>query len=319
MMKFSVIIPLYNKAPHIRRTLESVLAQTHQDFEVIVVDDGSTDGGGEIVAEIHDQRIHLVRQENAGAAAARNKGIEEARFEYIAFLDADDEWLPHHLETMADLIKVYPECGMYLTSYIEISNRKMLKFKKPLRKPVGWHCKMNFDDYLDLVIKDNTFSTNTVCIPKSAFKYVGNFDLDISRGQDIDMWLRVAANFPVAFLNKKTAIYNLEQIKVPLRKKHKNNIIGAGLNRHAKMVKDNSLNIKTQEKLYEYYAKRMINFGQKSILQGHKDIARYTIIESGQTKCFRFGLLKLVILYVLSFLPTKKHIISYIFNIQKLK
>jgi glycosyltransferase involved in cell wall biosynthesis len=96
-MSVSVIIPLYNKAPYIQRALESVVTQTYANFEVVVVDDGSTDGGDEIVARCSDPRVKLIRQKNAGPGAARNRGLREARGEFVAFLDADDEWLPEFL------------------------------------------------------------------------------------------------------------------------------------------------------------------------------------------------------------------------------
>ncbi|MGI6022871.1 MAG: glycosyltransferase family 2 protein, partial [Methanoculleus sp.] len=94
MPEVSVVIPLYNKAPYIARALASVITQTCQGFEVIVIDDGSTDGGAEIVRRLDDTRIRVIRQENRGVSAARNRGIESARTDFIAFLDADDEWMP---------------------------------------------------------------------------------------------------------------------------------------------------------------------------------------------------------------------------------
>jgi len=103
----SVIIPLYNKAPHVGRALHSVSAQTFRDFEVIVVDDGSTDGGAEVVPAHGDARVRLVSQENAGPGAARNRGLAEARGRLVAFLDADDEWLPRFLETCVGLLEGY--------------------------------------------------------------------------------------------------------------------------------------------------------------------------------------------------------------------
>ncbi|PYS97477.1 MAG: glycosyltransferase family 2 protein [Acidobacteria bacterium] len=106
-MLVSVIIPLYNKAPHVGRALRSVSAQTFRDFEVIVVDDGSTDGGAEVVRAHGDARVRLVSQENAGPGAARNRGLAEARGRLVAFLDADDEWLPRFLETCVGLLEGY--------------------------------------------------------------------------------------------------------------------------------------------------------------------------------------------------------------------
>ena len=113
----SVVIPLYNKEHQIAETLRSVLEQTFQDFEVVIVDDGSTDKSSEEALKIRDPRIRFVRQENAGVSAARNRGIEEARFDLIAFLDADDRWKPEYLQTQYDLFQKYPQCGVFACNY----------------------------------------------------------------------------------------------------------------------------------------------------------------------------------------------------------
>lgn len=116
---FSVVISLYNKAHTIERTLQSVLKQTFTNFEVIIVNDGSTDNGVEIIQKYtSDFRIHIVNQENQGVSAARNRGIKESKFDYIAFLDGDDEWNPDFLLKVKEAIKKYPDAGFYGTSSI---------------------------------------------------------------------------------------------------------------------------------------------------------------------------------------------------------
>src|SRR5207249_4329253 len=117
-MNVSVVIPLYNKAPFVRRALDSVLAQTHRALEVLVVDDGSTDGGGAVVAACPDPRVRLITQPNAGPGPARNRGLDEAAGPLVAFLDADDEWLPNYLETCVALLERHgPDIACVSTGY----------------------------------------------------------------------------------------------------------------------------------------------------------------------------------------------------------
>jgi glycosyltransferase involved in cell wall biosynthesis len=113
----SVVIPLFNKDNYIERAIRSILDQTSPCSEIVVVDDGSTDGGHRIVESIEDYRIRLFRQQNQGCSAARNKGIEEARGELVAFLDADDEWKPWFLEVILGLWTKHSEAGAYATTY----------------------------------------------------------------------------------------------------------------------------------------------------------------------------------------------------------
>jgi len=115
-ISFSIIIPLYNKAPYIERAINSVLNQSLQNFEIIVVNDGSSDGGEKIVTKIVDERLKLVSQKNAGVSAARNTGAKEAQYEYLAFLDGDDTYEPNFLSEIVKLIGNFPNAGIYGTS-----------------------------------------------------------------------------------------------------------------------------------------------------------------------------------------------------------
>jgi glycosyltransferase involved in cell wall biosynthesis len=118
-VRVSVIIPLYNKAKYITRTLRSVAGQTFEDFETIIVDDGSSDGSGELASEFPDRRFRVLRQANAGPGAARNRGIKEARGEVIAFLDADDEWMPEYLESGLKMLAEFgPEVAAVTSGYL---------------------------------------------------------------------------------------------------------------------------------------------------------------------------------------------------------
>ena len=117
MPRVSVVIPLYNKEESVRAAVDSVLRQSYEDFELIVVDDGSTDSSVSVVAGIGDRRIRLVAQANAGPGAARNRGLGEAHGEYVAFLDADDEWEPRFLELAVDALDRHPDCGAWISGY----------------------------------------------------------------------------------------------------------------------------------------------------------------------------------------------------------
>ena len=212
-MDISAVVPLYNKAPHIQRALDSILSQSYPPKEIVIVDDGSTDGGGEIVKAVSDPRIKLIRQENGGSSAARNWGIHESSCDFIAFLDADDEWKPEHLQNIALLNEEYPECGVYATSFIKDMGSGKVWRPKPVKDtPVGWKGLLDLDKYLELSWSIQSFYTSTLCIAKDIFNKVGLFDLKIGRGQDLDMWFRILLVSNVAFLNLPLTIYHVDAV-----------------------------------------------------------------------------------------------------------
>lgn len=206
MPKISVIIPLFNKGFIISETLNSVLVQTFIDFEVVIIDDGSTDNSFEVVSQFSDKRIKLFQQKNKGAASARNVGIEKATGELIAFLDADDYWFPNHLEELYQLYIDFPNCGVYCSKY-QIKNTKNTLIT-PFFKGIP-------ADFVGIVT--NYFTSNhpykinitlNQLIPKKVLIEMGCFTEGVTNGQDLELWTKIALKYPVAIHHKSTAIYN---------------------------------------------------------------------------------------------------------------
>lgn len=204
----SVIISLYNKSATIAAALDSVLAQTYQDFEVVVVDDGSTDNGAVIVEEYTDLRIRLFRQANAGVSAARNKGIAEARGEYVAFLDADDEWMPEFLEEIVALHNAYPVCRAFATSYIFSMYGTTLPIV--LRKIPFEGERGILSNYFEVAAYSHPpVCSICVCIERALLQEMGGFPLGITSGEDLLTWARIAIRTQWAYSRRALAKYNL--------------------------------------------------------------------------------------------------------------
>ena len=207
MPHFSVIIPLYNKAPYVQKTVESVLRQTFVDYELIIIDNGSSDGSSEIVAGFTDPRIRTVRlEENVGVSNARNKGVELSTAPYVTFLDADDWWEPTFLEEMAALTERHPGAGIYGTGYYIVKNGK--KRVAPIGVEDGFtegeinYCRV----YAKKLCMPLT--SISVCIPHKVFDEAGGFPSGITLGEDFLLWLSIALTNKVVLLNKPLSNYN---------------------------------------------------------------------------------------------------------------
>ena len=228
----SVIIPLYNKETGIATALRSVLTQTYQDFEIIIVDDGSTDGSVAIVETFNDQRIRLIRQQNAGVSAARNKGIAEAKGEYVAFLDADDEWLPEFLAEIRTLQQEYPECKAQATNYIFCSNgvlSQTILNKIPFQGERGV-----LSNYFEVASCSHPpVWTGAVCIERKLLQEIGGFPIGIKSGEDLLTWARIAVRTQWTYSLKAFAQYNLgegyDKKNLPPRRQDAGDPVGKGL------------------------------------------------------------------------------------------
>lgn len=184
----SVVIPLYNKAQAIRETLDSVLAQTYKDFEIVVVDDGSTDGSANVAETILQAprlsplAFRLIRKPNSGVSSARNAGILAAKGEYIAFLDGDDLWHPEYLEVLARLIKDYPDAALYGIGFSTIEGDEIPKVVEPSTMR---------GEVLDVWNNYPGYWTGSSSSSKARLIEIGLFDTRMSHGEDIDMWWRL--------------------------------------------------------------------------------------------------------------------------------
>ncbi|WP_368570870.1 glycosyltransferase family 2 protein [Acinetobacter haemolyticus] len=202
---FSVVIPLYNKELSIQNTILSVLNQSYQNFEIVVINDGSTDSSVDAVKSINDERVRLIHQENQGVSAARNRGIKEASYEWIAFLDGDDLWECNHLEEIVKMMKVFPENKVYVTSFEFSDKRKMFKHER--KSPI-----FKIENYFKEAIKENLLWTSIVVVHAQCFLDVGGFNINLNRGEDLDLWARLARRYSIVKSTKITAIYNIEDI-----------------------------------------------------------------------------------------------------------
>lgn len=213
---FSIIIPLFNKAAFIEKAIRSVLIQTFKEFELIVLNDGSTDNSLEKlqfainkfqVENPHQyNRIKIIDQKNQGVSLSRNNGVHVAIHDYIAFLDADDWWEPTYLEEMKNLIEEFPDAGIYGSSYYLIKNEKKRV------APIGIDSTFLKGEinYCRVYAKNLCMPlwTGATIIKKTVFESEKGFDKGLKFGEDFDLWIRIAMKYPVSFLNKPLAYYN---------------------------------------------------------------------------------------------------------------
>lgn len=205
MPKFSVVVPLYNKGAHIVETIESVISQNYTDFEVIIIDDGSTDDGLAKVKSVADHRIKIHEQKNQGVSAARNRGVKEAAGEYVAFLDADDCWYPWHLSEMEALISKVPGAALYCVAHDILQEGKI--YRRP--KPLGSEFVGKVPDFFDAYSKGfGLVNSTTACLPKSFLLENTGFPLGVKKGEDVYVWIRAGVFGGVAHSAKSCARIN---------------------------------------------------------------------------------------------------------------
>jgi glycosyltransferase involved in cell wall biosynthesis len=196
-MNISVIVPTHNRAQLLARALQSVVTQATPPMEVIVVDDGSNDGTEEVVCTRFPQ-VQYIRQNNQGVSNTRNRGIEAARGDWLAFLDSDDEWLPQKLASQKEMLAANPQYKICHTDEIWIRNGTRVNAMKKHAKAGGFI----FERCLPLCV----VSPSSVLIHRSVFDEVGLFNEDLPTCEDYDLWLRICARFPVLYVDRPLII-----------------------------------------------------------------------------------------------------------------
>lgn len=215
---FSVIIPLYNKAPYIIKALKSVENQTYQNYEIIVVNDGSTDNSLEVLQEYvselktkkpeQSDKLIVIDQQNQGVSVTRNNAVKIAKYPYLAFLDADDWWESEYLSEMNSLIEEFPTAGLWASSYYVVKN----KSKRLVRLGVEPEFKKGIINYFQVYARtlEMPVWTGATIMRKSVFEEEGGFKAKLSLGEDFDLWIRVALKKNIALLNKPLSNYNFD-------------------------------------------------------------------------------------------------------------
>ncbi|HLA54979.1 MAG TPA: glycosyltransferase family A protein [Flavobacterium sp.] len=208
MAFFTVIVPLYNKENYVAQTLESILAQTFTDFEVVVVDDCSKDSSLAIAKKFESDKIRIVSHDtNKGLSASRNTGIRNAKSDFVTFLDADDVWKPFFLEKMHAMIGLFPDAGIFGAGYEEYYPGNLaLEVRKNLKGFAAGEMKI-VPDFFTASSNQPIYCYSTVVFKKEVFETAGYFDEGISLGEDIDFNIRVHLKYDLAYYNRACAHY----------------------------------------------------------------------------------------------------------------
>lgn len=200
MAIFSVIIPLYNKENHIENTLKSVLNQSFQDFEILIIEDCSTDNSKRVSESIVSDKIKIIQHEkNKGLSASRNTGIQYSNSTYLAFLDADDFWHKNYLEKLKELTENFTEAHLFATNYTEVYSEDLAV--NPSSNLKNFVNDGVIPDFFESNLHQNIYCPSSLCVKKEVFEEIGGFDANITFGEDVDFNIRANNQFKLAYSN----------------------------------------------------------------------------------------------------------------------
>lgn len=307
MPKVSVVIPLYNKAPYVAAAVRSVLAQTVADFELIVVDDGSLDDGAEIVKRFDDPRLRLVRQDNQGESAARNTGVALAESDLMAFLDADDEWTPSHLEVLLRLAGRFPGAGILATAYEIVTpdgKSHMAGYRGIPAAP--WEGLLpNY--FLSLargekseLLGEYPVNASVAGIPKKVLAEVEGFPVGYWFGADIDLFGRIALKYPVAFSWEGAGVYHRDALGRCCERPRPLDYVDPFVKSAREAMKRGEVRPEFIGPINEFLSLKEIPRAAENLVAGNRDMAR-AILRACKTKWLFGRRLKWVVLAAMPF------------------
>ncbi|MBI0399164.1 glycosyltransferase family 2 protein [Cyclobacterium marinum] len=216
---FSIIIPLYNKIGFISRALDSVVSQTYKDYEIIVVNDGSTDGSEKIVENNFGEKVRIINQKNQGVSTARNTGIAHAKFPYIAFLDADDIWHPDYLNYANKAIKAHNYPGILGADFIRFKSFEELELPNYPDVDVVPVRNYSISEFFNKTINHTLIFTSCIVMKKEFFETNAGFDAPLKFGEDLDVWFRAILLYgKLVYLQKKLVYYSREDLSAATKK-----------------------------------------------------------------------------------------------------
>ena len=221
---FTVILPLYNKEKHVENSIKSILNQTFTDFELLIINDCSTDSSANIAATYLSEKVTLIQnKKNSGLAATRNTGIRKASSNYVTFLDADDLWKPTFLEKIYNLIQKFPEAGIFATNYEEI-------WDKTVKQPRNGSENLSADfigyiDFFKLNLKQGIYNHGSVCLHKEVYEKVGFYNKELNFSEDLDFNIRANYHYKLAYDNSVQMSYFMQTDNQLTRSSIKNKIL----------------------------------------------------------------------------------------------
>ncbi|GGG54703.1 glycosyltransferase family 2 protein [Bizionia arctica] len=259
---FSIVISVFNKEDFIYNTINSVINQTYSDFELIIVNDGSSDSSEDIIKSFSDSRIRYIHQENQGAGSTRNNGIKLAKSNLIALLDGDDVWLPNYLESIFNAIKAFPNEHIYTTAIAHNYPKKIV----PVTYNFSIDGGVSIKNYLKESLKHTILTSSSIVFKKSVLETTGLFDTSIKSGQDTDLWIRIGMHYPIVFVNQVLVHYTYSDSS----------------------LSNSTFNLKAKPKFDKYYLEEEKNKDLKKFIDKNRFSLAILSRLTGDKKSFEF-------------------------------